>query len=92
MLTEKIREIHDWSRGTYGAPRVHAALQDEGIRVGKKRVARLMKADGLRGESRRKRPSTTIRGKGARPAPDLVERDFNADEPDQLWVADITLR
>ena len=90
MLTEKIREIHDWSRGTYGAPRVHAALQDEGIRVGKKRVARLMKADGLRGVSRRKRPSTTIREKGARPAPDLVERDFNADEPDQLWVADIT--
>ena len=49
MLTEKIREIHDRSRGTYGAPRVHAALQDQGIRVGKKRVARLMKADGLKG-------------------------------------------
>jgi len=49
MLTEKIREIHDRSRGTYGAPRVHAALQDEGIRVGKKRVARLMKADDLKG-------------------------------------------
>ena len=81
MLSEKIREIHDWSRGTYGAPRVHAALHGEGIRVGKKRVARLMKAAGLRGVSRRKRPSTTI-GDGARPAPDLVERDFNADEPE----------
>ena len=46
MLTEKIREIHDRSRGIYGAPRVHAALRDEGICVGEKRVARLMKAAG----------------------------------------------
>jgi len=90
MLTEKIREIHAASRGTYGAPRVHAALQGEGIRVGKKRVARLMKATGLRGVSRRRRPSTTIREEGKRPAPDLVERDFSADRPDELWVADIT--
>ena len=90
MLTEKIREVHTGSHGTYGAPRVHAALQDEGTRVGKKRVARLMKAAGLRGVSRRKRPSTTIRAEGARPAPDLVERDFSAERPDELWVADIT--
>jgi len=90
MLTEKIREIHDGSRGTYGSPRVHAALQAEGIRVGKKRVARLMKEAGLRGESRRKRPSTTIQEEGARPVPDLVERDFSASGPDQLWGADIT--
>jgi len=91
MLTEKVRKIHAQSRGTYGAPRVHAALRDEGVRLGKKRVARLMIADGLRGVSRRKRPSTTIRGKGARPAPDLVERNFSAERPDELWVADITL-
>jgi putative transposase len=90
MLTEKIREIHAGSRGTYGAPRVHAALQGGGTRVGKNRVARLMKAAGLRGVSRRKRPSTTIGAKGARPAPDLVERDFSAERPDELWVADIT--
>jgi putative transposase len=90
MLTKKIRQIHERSRGTYGSPRVHAALQDEGIRVGKKRVARLMKAAGLKGVSRRKRPSTTIREESARPAPDLVERDFTASEPDELWVADIT--
>lgn len=74
MLTEKIREIHAASRGTYGAPHVHAALQAEGMRVGKKRVARLMKGAGLRGVSRRRRPSTTIRAEGKRPAPDLVER------------------
>ena len=89
MLTEKIREIHDRSRGTYGSPRVHATLRDEGIRIGKKRVARLMKEAGLRGVSRRKRTSTTTR-EGARPAPDLVERDFTASGPDLLWVADIT--
>jgi len=90
MLTEKIREIHDRSKGTYGSPRVHAALRDEGIRVGKKRVARLMKAADLKGASRRKRPSTTNREESARPAPDLVEREFTASAPDELWVADIT--
>jgi len=86
MLTEKIRQIHGRSRGTYGLPRVHAALQSRGIRVGEKRVARLMKAAGLEGVSRRKRPSTN----SSRPAPDLVDRDFTASEPDELWVADIT--
>ncbi len=90
MLTEKIRQIHEKSRGTYGSPRIHAALQGEGIRVGEKRVARLMKAAGLRGASRRKRPSTTIRNDSRRPAPDLVDRDFTASGPDELWVADIT--
>jgi len=90
MSTEKIHDIHDQSRGTYGAPRVHAALQAEGIRVGKKRVARLMKAAGLVGVSRRKGPVTTIRAASVCPTPDLVERDFTAEKPDQLWVADIT--
>ncbi|MBB4091475.1 putative transposase [Salinibacter ruber] len=90
MLTEKIRQIHDRSRGIYGSPRVHAALQAEGIRVGKKRVARLMKAAGLQGAGRRKSPSTTVRDDEACPAPDLVDRDFTASVPDELWVADIT--
>ena len=90
MLTDRIREIHAESRRTYGRPRVHATLQAEGIRVGKDRVARLMKAADLRGVSRRTRPSTTIREKSARPAPDLVDRDFTTERPDELWVADIT--
>ena len=90
ILTKRIRQIHENSRGTYGSPRVHAALQAEGIHVGKKRVARLMKEAGLRGVSRRKQPSTTIKEESARPAPDLVDRDFNAERPDELWVADIT--
>jgi putative transposase len=90
VLTEKIRAIHARSRGTYGAPRIHAELQTQGIRVGKKRVARLMKAAGLRGVSRRKAPTTTRREPTACPAPDLVERDFTAGGPNELWVADIT--
>ena len=85
-----IAAIHERSRGTYGAPRVHAELQWEGERVSRKRVARLMQVLGLEGVSRRKGTRTTVRGRGARPAPDLVERDFTADRPDRLWVADIT--
>ena len=90
VLLERIGTIHGESRGTYGAPRIHAELRDEGWRVGRKRVARLMREAGLYGVSRRKWIVTTRRRPDARPAPDLVERDFMAAEPDQLYVADIT--
>ena len=90
ILTDRIRWIYLRSRSTYGAPRVYEELKDEGVRVGRKRVARLMRTAGMQGVSRRKRVLTTIRKPGARPAPDLVKRDFTADCPDQLWVADIT--
>ena len=90
LLTEKIRAIYHRSDNTYGSPRIHAELRDQGIRVGCKRVARLMRAAGLRGVSRRKGPRTTIRKPDARPAPDLVNRNFSANRPDELWVADIT--
>jgi putative transposase len=89
-LTERIREIHHWSRGTYGVPRIHPELAEEGIHVGRKRIARLMQAAGLRGVSRRKFVRTTQRDRSARPAPDLVNRDFTASGPNRLWVADIT--
>ncbi|MFQ5468135.1 MAG: IS3 family transposase, partial [Kiloniellaceae bacterium] len=89
-LLERIRVIHRASRGTYGAPRIHAELADEGTCVGRKRVARLMRAAGLAGVSRRKGVRTTLRAARGRPAPDLVERDFTTDAPDRLWVADIT--
>lgn len=90
-LTQVIRGIWEGSDRTYGAPRVHAELADDhGVRVGRKRVARLMRRAGMSGLSRRrKRPVTTRRGPG-RPAPDLVNRDFGVDRPDALWVADIT--
>ena len=89
-LGERIRRVHERSRGTYGAPRVHAELAAEGERVGRKRVARLMRAAGLEGVSRRKGHRTTRRAPQARPAPDLVQRTFAATGADQLWVADIT--
>src|SRR5205814_2288011 len=78
------------SRGTYGAPRVHAELRAEGRAVGKKRIARLMRTAGIVGVSRRRGIVTTQRDRDARPAPDLVDRNFIADRPNQLWVADIT--
>jgi putative transposase len=89
-LLARIREIHAHSRGTYGAPRVHAELAATGVRVGRKRVARLMRSAGLAGVSRRKAPRTTVRVQGESVAPDLVQRRFTAEAPNQLWVADIT--
>ncbi len=89
-LLEKIRAFHATSDGTYGVPRIYEDLVEEGTRIGRKRVARLMRSVGLRGVSRRRGCWTTIRNKNARPAPDLVERKFTADAPNQLWVADIT--
>lgn len=89
-LLELIRTFHRASRGTYGTPRIHRDLRAAGIRVGRKRVARLLKQAGLRGVSRRKWVTTTIRSAHARPAPDLVQRRFAASGPNQLWVADIT--
>ena len=94
QLMAQIRAIHTRSDGTYGAPRIHAELAAAGVRVGRKRApgapARLMQAVGLQGVSRRKRARTTERQPTARPAPDLVQRDFTAGEPNKLWVADIT--
>ena len=89
-LTAHIDAIHRMSRGTYGAPRIHAELAARGFQVGCKRVARLMRTAGVQGVSRRKPFHTTVRDEAARPAPDLVDRPFTAPGPDRLWVADIT--
>jgi putative transposase len=89
-LVAEIKDIHRRSRATYGMPRVHAELSEQGVRVGGKRVARLMRAAGLQGASRRKWVTTTVRNANARPAPDLVQRHFSAKATDALWVADIT--
>jgi putative transposase len=90
-LLKRIRTIHATSRQTYGAPRVHADLRAGGERHGRKRIARLMRRAGIVGASHRgKGTVTTRRDKESRPAPDLVDRDFTANRPNQLWVADIT--
>ncbi len=90
QLQQRIRTIHLLSRQTYGAPRIHMELREEGRRVGRKRVARLMREAALRGICRRKWTTTTQRNPSARPAPDLVDRQFVANKPNVLWVADIT--
>ena len=90
VLTKRIEKIHEVSKETHGAPRIHAELADEGLSVGRKRVERLMKVKGLRGASRRKFITTTVRDERVRPASDLVDRNFYADAPNVLWVADIT--
>jgi len=89
-LLRRVRTIHAVSRGTYGAPRIHAELKADNEAVSRKRVARLMRQAALAGVSRRRGPVTTRRDQEARPAPDLVDRDFPAEAPNQLWVADIT--
>jgi len=91
VLTERIRAVHTESEATYGMPRVRAELIDQGMKVSRQRVARLMRAAHIRGVSRRRAwVVTTRRDKDKRPAPDLVRREFKADGPNQLWVADMT--
>ena len=86
-----IKEIWIESRRTYGCPRIHAALRAEGVRVSRKRAARLMRELGIQGVTRRRfKTGTTKRDADAKPAPDLVNRDFSAGGPNRLWVADIT--
>ena len=89
-LTERIRQVHAASSGRYGSPRVHAVLRREGIRVGEKRVARLMAHAGLQGAHRRKRrQGCTVPVAGVEPFADLVGRDFRPDAPNKAWAADI---
>jgi putative transposase len=91
VMVQRIRGIHADSDATYGMPRVRAELIDQGVRISGKRVARLMRVNGIRGISRRRAfVVTTRRDERQRPAPDLVQREFVADGPNQLWVADMT--
>jgi transposase InsO family protein len=91
QLLEAIREAHEASRQTYGSPRIRAALRREGIVAGKHRIARLMRENGLVGQSpKRKRPRTTQRAKDARVAPNLLAQTFTASRPNQIWLTDIT--
>jgi transposase InsO family protein len=90
-LIERIREIWAENRKVYGSPRIHADLRlKHGIRVGRKRVERLMREAGISGLVRRKRGRTTISVPGVRVADDLVERQFRPAAPNVLWIADLT--
>jgi transposase InsO family protein len=91
-LTGQITEVHATSRGTYGAPRIHAVLKREGALCGRRRVARLMRAAGLEGRHRRRRHLTTVPDPRAATRPDLVLRQFEPDPDgvDTRWCGDIT--
>jgi len=90
LVVDAIFDIWARSRRAYGSPRVSAALAKQGWTVNEKRVARLMGELALAGKHGRRKLVTTRRDKDATPAPDLVERDFSAERPDELWVGDIT--
>ena len=85
-----IRSIFAKFRGRYGAPRLHDQLAREGMRVSRKRVARLMREAGLRAKGRRKYKATTDSNHALPVAPNLLERNFHAEQPDSVWVSDIT--
>ena len=91
VLLQQIAQAHAATDATYGVPRIQAELADQGIKAGHNRIAAVMRANGLRGVSRRRGWCvTTKRDKEQRPAPDLVQREFTATGINQLWVADMT--
>lgn len=90
QLIPKIRRIHEASHGTYGSPRVKAELNDEGVHIGRRRVARLMRAMRLKGCPKRRFRITTRRDPMHPVAKNVLKQAFNATAPDQLWVSDIT--
>jgi putative transposase len=89
-LAEDIRNIHDASKQRYGSPRIHEELAARDTRVGRKRVARLMKENGLSARIKRRFVKTTDSKHDFPVAPNLLQRDFTADAPNEVWVGDIT--
>ncbi len=91
-LGERIKKIHQRSRSTYGAPRIHAELRRQGITTSRKRVARLMREQGLQGRRKRRFKRTTVADPAAAAAADLLKRAFGAGTVsiDRIWCSDIT--
>jgi len=89
-LIEHIRRIHKKSRRTYGSPRIHAELRAEGVVCNRKRVARLMRLEGIQGRRKRRKAATTNSKHPYPVAPNLLNREFEAEAPNEKWVADIT--
>ena len=86
----EIELSHKASDRTYGSPRVHEDLQEQGIRCGRKRVARLMRENGIRAKQARRFKATTDSDHNDPVAPNLLDREFHVDVPDRVWVADLT--
>jgi putative transposase len=90
QLKKKIRSMFEGSRETYGAPRMHDALEEEGIRCGRKRVARLMKEEQLRPKKARRFRRTTVTSEAHPKAANVLDRQFRVCSPDTVWAGDIT--
>jgi putative transposase len=90
QLVAEIRTIHAESRQTYGSPRIHAELNARGYQVSKNRVARLMRVEDIHSKRKRRRKNTTNSQHAYPVAPNLLKRDFQAKEPNQKWLGDIT--
>jgi len=89
-LVRKIEEVHQGSRGTYGSPRVFRVLKGMGESCGKRRVEKLMKKNGIRAKTKRKFRVTTDSKHNLPVAPNLLERNFSPEKPNQVWASDIT--
>lgn len=90
LLEQRIRDTHQRSKGRYGAPRVHAELRAEGLRVSRKRVARLMRLGGLRAKGKRRWVQTTHSSHTMPVCPNLLARQFEVQQPNQVWASDLT--
>lgn len=90
LLEQRIQNAHQRSKGRYGAPRIHAELRAEGVQVSRKRVARLMRAGGLRAKGKRRWIRTTDSGHTFPVCPNLLDRQFDVQQPNQVWASDIT--
>jgi transposase InsO family protein len=90
-LTERIRAVHASTRGIYGAPRIYRELRDAGEQYGRHRIARIMRTEGLRGRCKQRFRWAQTRRSERPAAPDLVNRDFAASKPNEIWVTDITM-
>lgn len=90
QLKAQIAAVHEKSRSTYGSPRVHAALRGEGVRVGKKRVERLMREDGIKARQKRRFRHTTDSNHTHPIAPNVLDRQFTVTVPNKVWVTDVT--
>lgn len=90
LLQQRIHDVHRCSKGRYGAPRIHAELRAEGVRVSQKRVARLMRSAGLRAKGKRRWVRTTDSHHTLPVCPNLLDRQFEVQQPNQVWASDLT--
>jgi transposase InsO family protein len=90
QLATQVAAVHKRSRGTYGSPRVHAELKAKGVRVGKKRIARLMQQNGIKARCKRRFRKTTDSKHTSPIAPNILAREFEVPAPNRVWVTDVT--